>query len=76
MDRLIRPAGWDNWKQPDRETTVRYAEYHSTGPGAADVSARVPWAKQLTESEAAALTPKSVLGPPDGWDPTKNDSRQ
>jgi pectinesterase len=68
MTEVVRPAGWQNWNQPDREKTVRYAEFNSSGPGANE-SARVPWAKRLTVDEANALTVKSVLGGADGWDP-------
>ena len=34
MSENVQPAGWDNWKLPEREKTARYAEYGSTGPGA------------------------------------------
>jgi pectinesterase len=47
----IRPAGWDNWRNPENEKTAWFAEYHCTGPGA-DTSARVPWSKQLTAKQA------------------------
>src|SRR5262249_25441986 len=30
----IRPEGWHNWSQPDREKTARYGEFGSRGPGA------------------------------------------
>lgn len=56
----IRPEGWDNWGNPDNEKTAFYAEYKSTGPGAAS-DKRVMWSKQLTEKEAKALTPESIL---------------
>lgn len=46
----IVAAGWDNWKDPANETTARYGEYGSTGPGA-NPSARVSWAHQLTPQE-------------------------
>jgi pectin methylesterase-like acyl-CoA thioesterase len=51
MERHILPAGWDNWKNTANETTARYAEYGSTGPGA-NPSQRVPWSRQLTKKEA------------------------
>jgi pectinesterase len=65
----IRPEGWHNWDRPERERTVRYAEYGSTGPGA-NSAARVKWARQLTADEAAAITPEKVLSGSDGWKPT------
>ena len=61
------PEGWNNWKNPANELTVRYAEYNSSGPGANPV-ARVKWSKQLTAEEASKYTLKSILGE---WDPGK-----
>lgn len=68
MDGSVRPAGWNNWNQPDREKTARYAEYRSTGPGGT-AAGRAPWSKQLTDAEAAAMTVAKVLGGADGWNP-------
>src|ERR1039458_3001910 len=68
MSDAILPAGWNNWNDPAREKTVRYAEYGSAGPGAGS-SARVPWARQLTATEAAEFTMENVLGGLDGWNP-------
>lgn len=61
----IIPEGWNNWKNPANETTARYAEYNSSGPGA-NPSARVKWAKQLTAEEAKKYTLKNILG---DWQP-------
>ena len=63
---VMRPEGWSNWNDPTREKTVRYAEYRSTGPGAA-TPARAPWARQLTDAEAKQYTVEAVLGGLDGW---------
>ncbi|OZB98231.1 pectinesterase family protein [Paenibacillus sp. XY044] len=68
MDRHIRPAGWDNWRDPSKEITSRYAEYGSTGPGALQAD-RVGWAKVLTEQSASTLSVSSVLAGEDGWNP-------
>jgi pectinesterase len=68
MSSVIRPAGWDNWRDPAREKTARFSEFNSTGAGA-NPSARVPWSRQLSRSEAEAITLKKVLGGPDGWNP-------
>lgn len=65
---LIRAEGWHNWNKPDAERTTFYAEFASSGPGASPET-RVPWAKLLSESDAAALTPHAVLAGADGWDP-------
>jgi pectinesterase len=64
----IRPAGWHNWDRPERESTARYAESGSSGPGA-NPDARVKWAQQLTATEAAAITPEKVLSGADAWRP-------
>jgi pectinesterase len=68
MSDVVRPEGWDNWKLPEREKTVRYAEFNSTGPGA-NPTGRVPWARSLMPAEAMIITPFNVLGGADGWDP-------
>ncbi|MBA9076351.1 pectinesterase family protein [Rufibacter quisquiliarum] len=67
----IRPEGWHNWKKPEAEKTAFYAEYKSSGPGAAK-DQRVPWSKQLTRKEAKKFTPEKVLAGKDNWNPTKN----
>ena len=64
----IKPEGWNNWRNPDNEKTARYAEYHSTGPGA-NPDARVKWSRQLTGSEAASCTVETILRGADGWNP-------
>ena len=56
----IRPEGWDNWRSAEKEKTAFYAEYNSTGPGA-NISARVPWSKQLTAEDAETYTAKNIF---------------
>jgi pectinesterase len=68
MSEVVRPEGWHNWNFPEREKTVRYAEFGSLGPGAG-ARARVKWAHQLTRAEAGALTLEKILGGADGWNP-------
>ena len=60
--------GWNNWKNPANESTVRYYEYNSTGPGA-NPSKRVPWSKLLTDEQANLLTTDKILG---HWHPFVN----
>lgn len=69
MSEVIRPEGWFDWKKPEAHTTARYAEFNNTGPGA-NLSARVPWSKQLTTNEAKTITIEHVLGGADQWIPT------
>lgn len=64
----IRPAGWDNWKNPTNEKTARYAEYQSRGPGAQPAQ-RVAWSRQLSRKEAAHYTLRRVFGGPQPWHP-------
>jgi pectinesterase len=70
MGAHIRPEGWDNWRDPQREKTAWFAEYHSTGPGA-NPQARVAWSRQLTDEEARQFETRAFLRGSDGWDPTK-----
>ena len=70
MDAHIRPEGWDNWRDPAREKTARFAEYESSGPGA-NPSARVPWSKQLSEAETRPFATRTFLRGVDNWNPLK-----
>ena len=60
MGEHILPAGWHNWDKPDAEATTFYAEYQSSGTGAAP-GARVPWSKQLSEEEAGRYAVDQLL---------------
>lgn len=68
MSGVVRPEGWHNWNFPEREKTVRYAEFESRGAGA-NAGARVAWARRMTKAEAKDLTPEKVLAGADGWNP-------
>jgi pectinesterase len=70
MSEVVAPAGWHNWNRPERETTARFAEFGSLGPGGR-AEARVAWAKRLSARDAHALSPAAVLGGSDGWDPQR-----
>jgi pectinesterase len=61
------PAGI-TWGKPEAEKTAFYAEFNSEGPGA-DSSARAPWGKHLTESEAKKFRPEAFLRGDDNWNP-------
>ncbi|MCX6293320.1 MAG: pectinesterase family protein, partial [Sphingobacteriales bacterium] len=61
----IIPEGWNNWKNPANESTARYAEYNSSGPGANN-EARVKWSRVLNDEEAKKFTLINILG---SWNP-------
>ena len=71
MGDQIDPAGWREWHPGETHSleTAYYAEYNSTGPGAAR-AARDTHTKFLTKAEAQWFEPKEFLAPPDGWDST------
>jgi pectinesterase len=68
MSAVVRPVGWNNWSDPAREKTSRYAEFNSTGPGAKPTE-RPGWSKQLSSEEAQKITVEAVLGGSDQWEP-------
>lgn len=65
MGQHIRPEGWDNWRNPENEKTVLYAEYGSAGIGA-ETKKRVGWARQLSAKEAKQYTLDQIFP---GWKP-------
>ncbi len=67
MGSHILPQGWDNWKNPENEKTVLYAEYNSFGAGAKPAE-RVKWSRQLSKKELKKYTLNNIFN---GWDPTK-----
>lgn len=70
MSDIVRPEGWHNWDRPEREKTAQYSEFGSLGPGAR-AGDRVSWAKALSTAKAAGISPATVLGGGDGWDPVR-----
>ncbi|GHA75005.1 pectinesterase [Pontibacter akesuensis] len=60
MGNHIRPEGWDNWRNPENEKTVLYAEYNSKGAGA-NAKSRVNWSRQLTAKEAKQYTLENIF---------------
>lgn len=61
MPAPIVAAGWDNWGNTANESTVLYAEYKNSGPGAA-FAGRAKWSKQLTDVEAKLYTVENIFG--------------
>lgn len=72
----IRDEGWFDWNKPDAHATMLYAEYNSTGEGAAAIARgkRAPYSKQLDADNAALYTKEMVLKGIDGWNPSEADS--
>ncbi|MBS1655113.1 MAG: pectin esterase [Bacteroidetes bacterium] len=61
----VKAEGWSNWNNTDNYKTVRYAEYQNYGPSS-DLSARVTWARQLSDEEAKTYTLKNIFT---NWNP-------
>jgi pectinesterase len=68
MGGQILKEGWNNWNNAENEKTVTYAEYGSSGPGAA-TSNRVKWSTQLSRKEAAHYTLKNIFSGVQPWTP-------
>ncbi len=73
LPKEIATEGWNNWGNPANEATVFYAEYQSSGPGAAP-GRRVPWSKQLSPADASKYEPAKIFSvanfaglSPDSW---------
>ena len=61
-------AGWHNWGKQSNEETARYMEYKNTGEGA-NASERVAGSKQVTKTEAEAVTVDAIFRTQSDWDP-------
>lgn len=70
LGKHICPAGWDNWRNPANEKTVRYAEFGNTGEGAS-TAGRVKWAKQLTPEETMYFSIENIFKESSNWYPFK-----
>jgi len=72
LDKKVAPDGWREWHpgETERLKTAFYAEYQSTGPGAA-ATQRESYSHQLSKDEADKYRAGSFLAGTDGWDPSK-----
>jgi pectinesterase len=73
MNAPIATAGWVEWSgSTDYLPTAYYAEYGSTGTGAAGYTEkkREKYAIYLTESQTTQYAPDTFLAGSDGWTPT------
>ncbi len=61
LGKHIKPEGWHNWSNPDKEKTAFFAEYNNTGKGAG-TSNRVNWSHQLSAKQAQKYTVENILG--------------
>lgn len=61
----IKPKGWDHWGKESNKQDAFFAEFKSTGLGAAPKS-RILWSRQMTPQQAALYTPVAAFK---GWDP-------
>ncbi|KAI9182450.1 hypothetical protein LWI28_025512 [Acer negundo] len=61
MSSVVVPAGWDDWGDNSKHSTVFYGEFKNYGPGA-DRSKRVLWSHSLSNDEAAVFLTKDVIG--------------
>jgi polygalacturonase len=65
MGSHIKPEGWTNWHDTQRDKTARYSEYKTTGLGA-NVKGRVAWSHQLTDEQATKYTVENIFK---DWNP-------
>lgn len=68
----IVPEGWHNWRRPEAETTVYYAELGSKGPGA-DPKNRVEWSHQLKQAALEKYTLEKIFS---GWNPVRKETNK
>ena len=62
---IIKPEGWDNWRNPANEKTAYYAEFNNKGISSKN-DKRVSWYKPLNEKQAAEYTIENIFG---DWTP-------
>jgi len=60
LPKEIASEGWNNWGNAANESTVLYAEYKNSGPGA-DMKGRPAWIKKLTDKEAKDYTLENIF---------------
>lgn len=61
LDKHIKPEGWHNWGNTDKEKTAFFAEYNNAGKGAT-TNERVKWSHQLSTERAKKYTIQNILG--------------
>ena len=61
MSNNVRPVGWNNWNDPAKEKTARYAEYASTGPGG-ERGSRVAWGAPIDGCRGEDILDRKCFG--------------
>ena len=70
MDECVSPLGFMDWDE-NRVVTDRLGEWRTAG-ARSDQSTRHPRQKRLTDAEARAVTPETVLS---GWNPVSEEEK-
>jgi len=68
LDSHIVKEGWDNWRNPENEKTVLYAEFNNYGAGS-DMKNRVNWSRQLTAKQAKQYKLENIFKGRPHWIP-------
>ncbi|WP_372772675.1 pectinesterase family protein [Mangrovibacterium sp.] len=61
LGKHIKPEGWHNWNDPQKEKTAFFAEFDNYGEGAIE-NQRVTWSYQLNKEQAQSYTVENILG--------------
>ena len=68
LESHIIKEGWDNWRNPENEKTVLYAEFNNYGAGS-DHKNRVNWSRQLSAKQAKQYTLENIFKGRPQWIP-------
>ncbi len=60
LNDIIKPEGWDNWRNPNNEKTATFVEYKNKIKNNKDK--RVTWSTELSTEEAKRYSKDNVLG--------------